>query len=523
MKTIPHRQGSPEWHAWRASRFTASDAAAMLGISPYKTRDELLREKATGITPEFDDATLERFARGHALEEAARQPAEEIIGSALYPSAGECEDWPLIAASFDGITMDDSILWEHKTLNAELREAEELPAHYVAQVEQQLLVSDAEKCLFTATDGRGGEKSFIVFPNELRRQQIIDGWRQFEKDLAEYTPPAAVEPPPVGRSPENLPVPRIEVTGKVISSNIKEFRAHALEVIGGINTELVTDTHFTDAEKTVKWCKNAETRLEAAKAHALAQTASIEEIFRVIDDVNEQLKQKRLTLEKLVKTRKEEIKTSIVTDGLVKFRAHTAALQGEIGTAVDLRIGQPPFGEAVKGLKTLASIQNAVDTALANAKIEADTKAKDVRVKLAWFAENTEDHRALFADLQILIEKPLDDFQRAVTSRIGQFEREQAERRAHAEKAKAQATDAVAKAAAQAAATVESGMPSPSGAQTIETAKPLPKMDTDMIRDFLKARGFGKDESRIRAILVEFVKFCDGETAKWTQQATSAA
>ena len=46
-------QGSAEWHAFRRQHYTASDAPAMLGISPYKTRAELLREKATGITPEI--------------------------------------------------------------------------------------------------------------------------------------------------------------------------------------------------------------------------------------------------------------------------------------------------------------------------------------------------------------------------------------------------------------------------------------------------------------------------------------
>jgi putative phage-type endonuclease len=398
----------------------------MLGISPYKTRNELLREKATGITPEFDDATLERFARGHELEEAARQPAEGVVGSTLYPCAGEYDEWPLITASFDGITMDEEIIWEHKTLNDDLRNATELPEHYAVQVEQQLLVSGAKRCLFTATDGQGGEKQFFIESNEDRRQQIIDGWRQFEKDLDEYTPPAAEETQPIGRAPENLPALRIEVTGKVIASNLPEFRAHAMAVIDGINTTLETDEDFADADKTAKWCKETESRLEAAKAHALSQTASIEELFRVVDDVSERIRQKRLTLEKLVKARKEEIKTAIVTEALTKFRQHTAALQAEIGTALDLRIGQPMFGEAIKGLKTLSSIRNAVDTALATGKIEADARAKDVRVKLAWFGEHAEKHRALlFADLQSLIEKPLDDFQLAVTSRIERFEREQ--------------------------------------------------------------------------------------------------
>lgn len=64
------QQGSPEWHALRAQHFCASEAAAMMGVSPYMTRSELLRQKATGIIPEVDAATQRRFDDGHATEAA---------------------------------------------------------------------------------------------------------------------------------------------------------------------------------------------------------------------------------------------------------------------------------------------------------------------------------------------------------------------------------------------------------------------------------------------------------------------
>ena len=65
MKTIDIEQGSKEWHDFRAKHFTASDAPAMLGVSPYKTRIELLKEKKYGITQEIDAATIGRAAEYH--------------------------------------------------------------------------------------------------------------------------------------------------------------------------------------------------------------------------------------------------------------------------------------------------------------------------------------------------------------------------------------------------------------------------------------------------------------------------
>jgi predicted phage-related endonuclease len=67
-------QGTPEWHAFRAAHFPASEAPAMLGVSPYKTRNQLLQEKATGITAEVDAATQRRFDDGHRFEALAPTP-----------------------------------------------------------------------------------------------------------------------------------------------------------------------------------------------------------------------------------------------------------------------------------------------------------------------------------------------------------------------------------------------------------------------------------------------------------------
>ena len=87
-------QGSPEWLAFRAIHCTASDAAAMLGISPYKSRDALLQEKATGIRPEADAATQRRFDEGHRIEALARPLAEKIVEEELYPVTGSSDEYP---------------------------------------------------------------------------------------------------------------------------------------------------------------------------------------------------------------------------------------------------------------------------------------------------------------------------------------------------------------------------------------------------------------------------------------------
>ena len=415
-------QGTPKWHEFRAQHLNASDAPAMMGESPYKTRDALLREKATGIIAEVSSETQRRFDDGHRFEALARPLAEKIIGEELYPVVGSNGKF---AASFDGMTMLGEVIFEHKTLNAALAAIdpdEQLPLYCRIQMEHQLMVSGAEKCLFMASkwdaaDQLIGESHRWHSPDLALRQRIVDGWAQFDRDLADYVLPEA-KPEAVGRAPDALPALCIELTGQVTTSNLAEFRAHAREVLAGIKRDgFQTDEDFANADKTAKWCADVESRLDAAKQRALAQTTSIDELFRTLDAIKEDTLQVRLGLEKTVKARKEAVKMERIAKAKSGFAAHVAALQSEIAD-VRLTVLAPDFGVAIKGLKTLASVDNAIGVAMANAKIAADQQADDVRAKLVWINENAAEYRALLADLQQLIAKPIDDFKLAVMARI---------------------------------------------------------------------------------------------------------
>ena len=399
-------QGSDAWHALRAKHFTASEASAMLGVSKYQTRADLLKRKATGLVEEVDAATQRRFDAGHEAESAARPIVEGIIGDDLYPvtMTADVKGLPLLA-SMDGLTMLGDTGWETKLLNQGLRAAVEagtLDEHYTVQMEQQLMVSGADRIYFTTTDGTP-EGTFGMWydPNPALRERIVAGWQQFAKDVAAYVPePETVKP--AGKAPDALPALRIEVTGMVTASNLAAFREHALAVFGGINTDLQTDADFADAERTVKWCKEVEDRLDAAKQHALSQTASIDDLFRTIDAIKEEARQKRLTLDKLVKAEKENRKAEIVAKAQQAMFEHLAALNGRVGVVVP---AQTNFGEAIKGLKSLDSMRDKVSGALANAKIEANAIADRIDAN-----RKTVEDMSLLPDFAAVCTKATDDF-----------------------------------------------------------------------------------------------------------------
>lgn len=424
-------QGTEEWHALRANHYTASETPVMMGASSKMRRNELLHLKATSSEREYSDWVQRNlFDKGHLYEAEARVILERRLGEDMYPTVGVDEATGLLA-SLDGITMLGDVIYEHKMWNEDLAEAVrsgELPPEYYWQLEQQLLVSKAERALFVVSDGTEDNFAMMEYlPVAGRAEQIIAGWKQFSEDLASYQV-VEQKPEAVGRTPDNLPALRIEVSGEVTASNLTEFKAHAIDVIKSINRKLETDQDFADAEKAVKWCKEAEDRIEAAKSHALSQTASIDELFRTLGDISTELRSTRLELDRLVKAEKENIRNDIRTKAESAFTAHIQALNKRLGEVrlprVDCNVAL-----AMKGKRTVATLQDAADTELARAKIEANELADDIQGKLAWFNDNvTEQHQALFRDLADLVTMPANHFEATVVARVSKHQKDEEER-----------------------------------------------------------------------------------------------
>ena len=421
-------QGSQEWLALRFTAFTASEAPVMMDASSKMSRGELLRLKSTGNEREYSDWVQKKlFDKGHEYEASSRIILEQKLGEELFPVVGTDEETGLLA-SFDGITMLGDTLYEHKMWNESLAEAVRagnLPAEYYWQLEQQLFVSKAERVIFVVSDGT--EQNYVQYeyrPVPGRVKQLLDGWNQFAEDLKNYEPPAP-EPVAVGRAPENLPALRIEVTGMVTASNLDEFKSHALSVIGSINRNLVTDQDFADAEKAVKWCGDVETRLEAAKQHALSQTASIDQLFRALDEISAEARATRLEIDKLVKAQKDSRKQEIMTTAQAALANHVATINKRIAPAT-LPALNVNFALAMKGKRTITTLQDAADAELAKGKIQANDLAEKILYNLDML--NQAGHEFLFADKSIVALKDPEDLKLLIASRIDAHKKAEAER-----------------------------------------------------------------------------------------------
>lgn len=430
MTMIVHdvQQGTNQWHSLRAEHFTASEAPAMMGVSPYLSRDELLKQKALRLVDaEIDSHKAALFQAGHDAEAGYRPIAEAQIDDDLYNITGtrDVDGLPLLA-SFDGLTMDRTIGFEHKlwsgTVSAQLADAGEPAPHHYWQLEQQLLVSGARRIMFATSDGTAERSAWVWYESKPeRRAQLIAGWKQFAADLAAWVPPEAAPAPVVGKTPDNLPALLIQVTGAVTASNLPEYKAHALEVFKGINRTLATDQDFATAESTVKWCADVESRLAAAKEHALSQTATIDELFRTIDDISAEARRTRLELDKLVKARKEEIRGEIVAGGVAALREHIASLNTRLGKPYMPQV-PADFAGAIKGKRTVDSLRSAVNDELARAKIESSAIADRIQINLGTLRELAGAHAFLFADAATIVLKQPEDLTMLVKARIAEHQ-----------------------------------------------------------------------------------------------------
>ncbi len=411
-------QGSTEWHALRAKHYTASEAAAMLGVSKYQTRSALLKQKATGLAPEVGEHTQRLFDRGHETEAQARAMAEAILGEELYPVTGTAliNGVPLLA-SMDGLTMAETINWEHKLWNeglaTQVRDGT-LDEHYTVQMDQQQLVSGAAKTLFMVSDGTPERMVWCWYvSSQERKDRLLAGWAQFDKDVAAYQP-TEVAPAVVANAVEALPSVVVSVTGSIaIRDNFAAFQQRLEDFLGSeLIREPKTDQDFADLDLQIKALKGAEAALDAAEQQMLAQIQTVDQAKRTKDALQKLVRDNRLMAEKLLSAEKERRKSEIVSSAQRAAREHYEAHAAELGVtfSVDSR-----FHDVIKGLKSLASMEDRLSAELARVKVECDRVASVIggnrdRMKIA-----AAEH--LFPDFAQVCTKAHEDFEALIVAR----------------------------------------------------------------------------------------------------------
>lgn len=187
MRKIELEQGSPQWLEFRKSGIGASECAAVFGKCKYNTPFQLWEKKVYDIQTEVNGAMI----RGSEMEPIIRQQAEEVLGEKFTPVCGVHDEYDFILASLDGINATGDVIMEIKyasKANHALAVKGKVPEHYVYQVQQQLLVSGAQKALYVSWNS-DDLQIVEVLPDAELHGDIISYLSDFWKKVCMQTPP----------------------------------------------------------------------------------------------------------------------------------------------------------------------------------------------------------------------------------------------------------------------------------------------------------------------------------------------
>tara|TARA_B100000795_G_scaffold195015_1_gene149220 strand:- start:257 stop:1099 length:843 start_codon:yes stop_codon:yes gene_type:complete len=182
MEILLVKQNTDQWLQHRVGKLTASSAPAIMGVG-YKSRKEAMEDfLQISKPPEHSDKMKALFQRGHDTEAVARPLIEKEFNEVLAPITGVryVDGMPLLA-SFDGLSFDFKLVWEHKSTGKKFT-AETIPPLYYWQIEHQCLVAGTTSALLTVTDLGNEIKSYKYESKPERRDELIQGWRDFIAD-----------------------------------------------------------------------------------------------------------------------------------------------------------------------------------------------------------------------------------------------------------------------------------------------------------------------------------------------------
>jgi putative phage-type endonuclease len=143
-KIVDIEQRTAEWFVWRNQGLGASDATAIMGENPWKSRERLLKEKIAGSTFPGNSATR----RGIALEPEARIQYQKYRGFEVRPACLQSKHFDWLRASVDGLAENGNLVVEIKCGDKVFQyssSTRKVPEYYYGQLQHILAVTGLQK------------------------------------------------------------------------------------------------------------------------------------------------------------------------------------------------------------------------------------------------------------------------------------------------------------------------------------------------------------------------------------------
>lgn len=195
------KQRSKEWFDARKGRITGSNVGSALGVNPYKTPEDLIRQMVReyhGAEPEFvSNAATDHgtFHEDGAAVEYTLETGRAIqqCGFFVHPE----HDW--LGASPDGLVDDDGLVeikcpyGKRNDARPEFKTAEEQP-HYLAQMQVEMACAGRKWCDFWQWAPGGTSLERVYRDDDWLEWAIPELYVFYQRYLSELDNPDHLKP-----------------------------------------------------------------------------------------------------------------------------------------------------------------------------------------------------------------------------------------------------------------------------------------------------------------------------------------
>lgn len=187
IMTVEEMQDREKWLAMRNAGIGGSEAAAIVGLNPWKSAFQLWLEK-TGQVEAEDLSDNEFIYWGNVLEQVVADRFCELTEKKVQRRGMlQDEEYPYMLASVDRLVVGENAGLECKTTNAfnnKVWDGDELPDSYYIQCQWYMMVTGCEKWYIAVLIGGNKFVWKEVFRNEADikalRKAAIDFWQMVE-------------------------------------------------------------------------------------------------------------------------------------------------------------------------------------------------------------------------------------------------------------------------------------------------------------------------------------------------------
>ena len=161
-----------EWLEWRRRGIGGSDAAAILGVSPFATACDLYYDKLKIVSYEDPESNWVQKKMGHLLEDLVAEIFHRKTGYRIYQIKKMFyhPEYPYMLADIDyfiELPNGKTAILEIKTTNYNAKDnwwldgEETIPAYYESQGRHYMAVMDVDRCFFCCLYGNNEQESII--------------------------------------------------------------------------------------------------------------------------------------------------------------------------------------------------------------------------------------------------------------------------------------------------------------------------------------------------------------------------